>query len=224
MKILIVDNDAHFSDQLSALLSERGYSISLAQNGEDGLQKALLSSYDLFIAECVLPLVNGGDFIRQLRDRGCDTPILVLSSYCRVEDRVYCLNSGADYFLSKPVDFRELLACIRSLLRRTQQSGIVLNFGDLTLNVNTCRLYRGEVSTRLSAKEFHIMRILLQAQDRIVAKDTILSRVWGGDSNAVENHVEVYIGLLRKKIRSLDSIVSIETVRRMGYHLVADKQ
>ena len=133
------------------------------------------------------------------------------------------LNAGADYYLTKPFDTRELLACINALLRRQGKQVDELVYGNISLDLNTCNLVCGEKSVRLSAREFDVMRFLLQAQDRIVSKEMILAKVWGYDSNAVENHVEVYVGFLRKKLKSIGANVRIETIRRLGYHMEVDR-
>jgi DNA-binding response OmpR family regulator len=143
----------------------------------------------------------------------------MLTAKSAVEDRILGLNAGADYYLTKPFDTRELLACINALLRRQDRQVDELVFGNTALDLDTCMLVCSGKSQRLSAKEFDVMRLLLQAQDRVVAKETILARVWGYDSNAVENHVEVYVGFLRKKLKAIGSNVRIEAIRRLGYHL-----
>ena len=136
-----------------------------------------------------------------------------------VTDRIEGLNAGADYYLTKPFDSRELLACINALLRRQGEQVDQLVFGNTELDLSTSILHCGEKSIRLSAKEFDIMRFLLQSGSRNLSKEVLLSRVWGFESNAVDNHVEVYVGFLRKKLRSIGSNIRIEAVRRLGYHL-----
>ena len=133
------------------------------------------------------------------------------------------LNSGADYYLTKPFDTRELLACVNALLRRQGEQVNALSFGNTQLELDSNMLICGENRVRLSAREFDVMRQLMQSPERNVSKETLLAKVWGYDSNAVENHVEVYVGFLRKKLRSIGSSVRIEAVRRLGYHLEADE-
>ena len=136
-----------------------------------------------------------------------------------MEDRIAGLNAGADYYLTKPFDTRELLACINALLRRQGAQVDEVVYGNTALDLSSSILLCGERSVRLSAKEFDIMRYLLQSGSRNLSKEVILSRVWGYDSNAVENHVEVYIGFLRKKLRSIGSNINIVALRNLGYHL-----
>lgn len=145
--------------------------------------------------------------------------ILMLTAKSELEDRITGLNAGADYYLTKPFDARELLACINALLRRQGAQVDEVRFGNTSLDLSSAMLICGENRVRLSAKEFDVMRFLLQAGGRNLSKEVILARVWGFDSEAVENHVEVYIGFLRKKLASIGSNIRIAAIRRLGYHL-----
>jgi len=159
---------------------------------------------------------------RQVRAGRCGTPILMLTAKSAIEDRIAGLNAGADYYLTKPFDSRELLACINALLRRQGGQVDELVYGNTALDLASSTLVCGERSVRLSAKEFDVMRYLLHSRDRNLSKEAILAKVWGYDSNAVENHVEVYVGFLRKKLRSIGSNLRIAAIRRLGYHLEVD--
>ena len=158
-------------------------------------------------------------FFCKFRSKRCNVPILMLTARSDVSDRIEGLNAGADYYLTKPFDSRELLACINALLRRQGEQVDQLVYGNTELDLSTAILRCGGQSVRLSAKEFDVMRLLLQSGQRNLSKEVLLSRVWGYDSNAVDNHVEVYVGFLRKKLRAIGSNVRIEAVRRLGYHL-----
>ena len=182
-----------------------------------------LGIYDLLILDVMMPGLDGYQVARRVRAKRCTASILMLTAKSAVEDRILGLNSGADYYLTKPFDTRELLACINALLRRQGKQVDELVFGNTVLDLDTCTLVCGGKNVRLSAREFDVMRFLLQAQDRILSKEMILARVWGYDSNAVENHVEVYVGFLRKKLRSIGSNVRIEAIRRLGYHLEVEE-
>ena len=160
---------------------------------------------------------------RQVRARRCGTPILMLTARSSLEDRIEGLNAGADYYLTKPFDTRELLACIGALLRRQGAEVNELSYGNTALDLSSGTLVCGEKQLRLSAREFDVMRYLLQMKGQNVSKEAILARVWGFDSNAVENHVEVYVGFLRKKLKAIGSNVHIEAARRLGYHLEVEE-
>lgn len=167
--------------------------------------------------------MDGYEVARQVRAKRCNTPILMLTAKSGVEDRIQGLNAGADYYLTKPFDTRELLACINALLRRQGGQVDELVFGNTALDLSSGMLVCGENSVRLSAREFDVMRFLLQSKDRNLSKEVLLARVWGYDSNAVDNHVEVYVGFLRKKLQSIGSNIRIAAIRRLGYHLEVDE-
>lgn len=219
MKILVIEDEKLLADSLKTLLEKKGFDVEVAYDGETGAQYAELGIYDLMILDIMMPGLDGYQVAAQVRRKRCNTAILMLTAKSAVEDRILGLNCGADYYLTKPFDTRELLACINALLRRQGKQVDELAYGNTVLDLDTCNLICGGNSVRLSAKEFDVMRLLLQAQEKNVSKEMILARVWGYDSNAVENHVEVYVGFLRKKLRVIGSNVRIEAIRRLGYHL-----
>ncbi|MBQ8552368.1 MAG: response regulator transcription factor [Clostridia bacterium] len=219
MRILIIEDEKLLAESLKTLLESKGFEVELALDGEMGKEYAELGIYDLLILDVMMPKLDGYQVARQVRAERITTPILMLTAKSDVEDKIMGLNAGADYYLTKPFDSRELLACINALLRRQGDQINELCLGNTTLDLDTCTLICGAKNVRLSAKEFDMMRFLLGAKKRIVSKETILARVWGYDSNAVENHVEVYIGFLRKKLQSIGSNITIEAIRRLGYHL-----
>ena len=223
MKILVIEDERALADSLKTLLEGKGFDVELAYDGETGAEYAMLGVYDLLILDVMIPNLNGYQVARQVRARRCTTPILMLTAKSDTQDRIEGLNAGADYYLTKPFDSRELLACINALLRRQGTQVDELTFGNTGLDLASGMLVCGERSIRLTAREFDVMRFLLQAQGRILSKEVLLSRIWGYESNAVENHVEVYVGFLRKKLRRIESNVRIEAIRRLGYHLEVDK-
>ena len=224
MKILIIEDEKLLADSLKTLLTGKGFDVEVVYDGETGADYAELGIYDLLILDVMMPGLDGYQVARRVRSKRCTASILMLTAKSAVEDRIQGLNSGADYYLTKPFDTRELLACINALLRRQGRQVDELVFGNTALDLDTCTLVCGGKNVRLSAREYDVMRLLLQAQDRIVSKEMILARVWGYDSNAVENHVEVYVGFLRKKLKAIGSNVRIEAIRRMGYHLEVKQQ
>jgi len=219
MKILIIEDEVMLANSLKALLEGKGFTVEAVYDGESGAEYAELGVYDLLILDVMMPRLDGIEVARRVRAKRCTTPILMLTAKSDLEDRIAGLNAGADYYLTKPFDSRELLACINALLRRQGNQVDELCFGNTALDLGSCMLTCGEKRVRLSAKEFDVMRFLLQAQDRNISKEVILARVWGYDSNAVENHVEVYVGFLRKKLASIGSNIKIVSIRRLGYHL-----
>ena len=223
MKILVIEDEKLLAQSLKTLLEGKGFQVETVYDGETGAEYAELGVYDLLILDVMMPKLDGYQVARWVRARRCATPILMLTAKSELEDRVEGLNAGADYYLTKPFDTRELLACVNALLRRQGGQVDELTFGNTSLDLNSSTLACGEKWVRLSAREFDVMRCLMQAKGRNLPKETILARVWGYDSNAVENHVEVYVGFLRKKLNSIGSNIRIEAVRRLGYHLEADE-
>ena len=219
MKILLIEDEKLLADSVAALLASRGYEVETAYDGDTGLQYARLGIYDLVILDVMLPGLDGCQVARQLRTEHHAVPILMLTAKSDILDRVEGLNAGADYYLTKPFDSRELLACVRALLRRQGDQVDLLCHGNTELDLSTGILRGPEGQVRLSAREFDVMRFLLQSGPRNISKETLLQKVWGYDSNAVENHVEVYVGFLRKKLQAIGSDLRIEAVRRLGYHL-----
>ena len=223
MRILIVEDDKLLAAALADLLEARGFETETVWDGESGAAYGELGVYDLVILDVMLPKMDGRQVARQLRERRCGVPILMLTARSGVSDRVEGLEAGADYYLPKPFDARELIACVNALLRRQGGQVDELALGNTALELGSCTLVCGEKTVQLSAKEFEVMRFLLSAKNGISSKEAILAKVWGHDSNAVENHVEVYVGFLRKKLASIGSNLRIEAVRRLGYRLEAEE-
>lgn len=223
MRILVVEDEIRLAKTLQDILEHQQFLVGLAATGPDGLDEALSGIYDLMLLDWMLPGMDGGEVARQLRARGSDLPILMLTAKGELEDRVAGLNAGADYYLAKPFDTRELLACIRVLLRRGGESlqPEVLSRGDLTLNLSTCILSCRENQIRLTARELEMLRLLMVSFPGVVPKETLLTKLWGYESTAEDNHVEVYVSFLRKKLRHLGSHMEIHTLRCRGYHLEA---
>lgn len=219
MKILVIEDEKLLADSLKSLLERKGFEVEVCHDGESGAEYAELGVYDLLILDVMMPKMDGYQVARQVRSRRCGTPILMLTAKSGLEDRIEGLNAGADYYLTKPFNSRELLACINALLRRQGSQVDELSFGNTSLDLSSATLFCGEESIRLSAREFDVMRFLLQSREHNLSKETILARVWGYDSEATENHVEVYVGFLRKKLKRIGSNIKIEAVRRLGYHL-----
>ena len=222
MKVLIIEDEKLLANSLKTLLESKGFTVEAVYDGETGAAYAMLGVYDLLILDIMIPRMNGLQLARTLRAKRCTTPILMLTAKSTLENRIEGLNAGADYYLTKPFDTRELLACINALLRRQGSHVDELSFGNTVLDLSCTTLVCGEKSVRLSSREFDVMRILLQSGANNLSKESFLSRVWGFDSNAVENHVEVYVGFLRKKLASIGSDVRIVSVRKLGYHLEVD--
>ncbi len=219
MKILIIEDEKLLADSVKMLLERKGFEVECAYDGKTGEQYAELGVYDLLILDVMMPEMDGYQVAREVRAKRCSTPILMLTARSGLEDRFTGLNAGADYYLTKPFDTRELLACINALLRRQGGQVDEMTFGNTALDLSTSILSCGEKSIRLSDREFDLMRYLLQSREKNLSKEVLLVRIWGFESNATENHVEVYVGFLRKKLQAIGSNIRIEAIRRQGYHL-----
>ena len=223
MKILVIEDEQLLAQSIKAVLEQKGFEVETVYDGETGAEYARLGIYDLLILDVMLPGMDGFQVAQALRAGRCATPILMLTAKSGIEDRITGLNAGADYYLTKPFDTRELLACVNALLRRQGGQVDELRFGNTVLDLSSSQLVCGEKSQRLSAREFDVMRLLMQSRERSLSKEILLARVWGYESNAVENHVEVYVGFLRKKLRAIGSDIRITAVRRLGYHLEVEE-
>ena len=215
MKILIIEDDKLLAEALQTLLEIKGFDVEVVYDGEDGTEYAETGIYDLLIMDVMMPKLNGYQMARQVRHRRVTTPILMLTAKSETQDRIEGLNAGADYYLTKPFDNMELLACINALLRRKGDQVDMLRYGNTTLDLTGYMLSTEKNSIRLSKKEFDVMRRLMQFQSRSIRKDVLLTQVWGYESNATENNV----GFLRKKLKSIGSNLKIESIRLLGYHL-----
>lgn len=223
MKILIIEDEKLLADSLKRLLERKGFDVECVYDGKSGEQYAKLGIYDLLILDVMMPEMNGYQVAREVRKNHCATPILMLTAKSDLEDRITGLNAGADYYLTKPFDTRELLACINALLRRQGGQVDEMTFGNTTLDLSTSILHCNGKSIRLSEREFDMMRYFLQSKEKNLSKEILLVRIWGFESNATENHVEVYVGFLRKKLHSIGSNIRIEAIRRQGYHLEVEE-
>lgn len=221
MRVLVVEDEVRLAETLADLLDLNGYTADVCHDGESGLDNALTAIYDVILLDVMLPKLNGFDVLRRLRATGNATPVLLLTARSELSDKVTGLDSGADYYLTKPFEPKELMACVRALTRRQPElrDPDNLTCGDLKLEKNAVTLHCGDRSVRLSRKEFDMMELLMLNQNLVVTKENLLVKIWGYESDAEDNNVEVYISFLRKKLTHLHSTVKIRTIRRVGYTL-----
>lgn len=222
MRVLVIEDETRLAATLRDLLELDGYAVDVCHDGESGLDNALSAIYDVILLDVMLPKLDGFTVLRRLRASGDSTPVLMLTARSEVSDKVQGLDCGADYYLTKPFEPRELLACVRALIRRQPElrSGNEgLTCGDLRLERSTFSLTCGERSVRLSRKEFDMMELLMLNQKQVLTKETLLLKIWGYESDAEDNNVEVYISFLRRKLEHLHSRVKIRTIRMVGYCL-----
>lgn len=222
MRVLVIEDEVRLAATLQDLLEMDGYTVDVCHDGEAGLDNALSAIYDVILLDVMLPKLDGFTVLRRLRSSGNATPVLMLTARSEVSDKVRGLDCGADYYLTKPFEPRELLACVRALIRRQPElrgDGEGLTCGDLRLDKSTFSLFCGDRSVRLSRKEFDMMELLMLNQKQVLTKETLLLKIWGYESDAEDNNVEVYISFLRRKLEHLHSQVKIRTIRMVGYCL-----
>ena len=227
MRLLIVEDEQRLADTLRQLLHRQGYTADVCYDGISGLDNALSGIYDLLILDVMLPGMNGFQIAQKLRAANVAAPVLMLTAKSSLEDRVHGLDSGADYYLTKPFEPEELLACVRTLLRRSGgqlQEDTTLTWGDLSLERATFTLGCGGREVRLSRREYDLMELLMRNGSQVVTKEQLLVKVWGYDSQAEDNNVEVYISFLRRKLAHLRSTVKIKTLRMLGYCLTQEEE
>lgn len=218
MEILLVEDDGRIARLVERTLVEAGHHVDVAYDGPSGLARAAAEAYDLIVLDILLPGMDGLEVCRRLRRRSIRTPILMLTARDAVPDRVRGLDAGADDYLVKPFALEELHARVRALERRASDGADeALQVGDLTLDLGHHEVRRGERTIELTAKEFQLLTYLMRAPGRVLTKERIADHVWGYDSEATSNVVEVYIHYLRDKVDRGFPRPLIRTVRGVGY-------
>lgn len=220
MRILIVEDEVRLAEVLGEIMKAQRYTADIVYDGESAFDYAMSGIYDCIILDVMIPKMDGFEVVRRMRAEKNTTPVIMLTAKDDTGDKIKGLDAGADDYLTKPFIPGELLARVRAISRR--QGEVVmdeLKYEDLTLSLSNYTLSSNEKSLPLGPKEFEVMRLLMTAPNVIVPKENIIVKVWGAESDAEDNNVEVYISFLRKKLKHLGSRVSIVTVRKIGYHL-----
>ena len=217
MRVLYVEDEQFLAEAVKHNLNKEDIECDLAFDGEDGLNMALDKIYDIVILDVMLPKLSGIDILRRMRERKIATPVIMLSALSEVEDKVHGLESGADYYLAKPFKTAELVARIKALMRRPAEiQDETVKYLNLVYDINEKSLN----GITLTAKEAGIIHELLKTPGKIVKKDFLLNKVWGGEALGEDNYIEVYISRLRKVLRKISSKAEINSVRGFGYKIV----
>ena len=222
MRILLVEDEKSLSSAICRYLKKENYAVDPVYTGTDGLDYALAEIYDAIILDVMLPGMDGFQVLRRIRAEGLKTPVCMLTARAGLEDRVQGLESGADYYLPKPFQMVELAACLRAITRRREDAPVMrLTFGDVELNQGESKLICAATghSVKLGAKEFQLMELLLRNPRQILPKEVIIERIWGYDSEAEYNNLEVYVSFVRKKLAFVGSTLKIRAARGVGYAL-----
>lgn len=220
VRVLIIEDNRRLAESIQDLLKQIWYDSDVCTDGSSGAYLLEEGNYDAAILDIMLPGKDGLTILKEARAKGCLLPVLFLTAKSEIEDKVRGLEGGADYYLTKPFDGQELLAVMKTIVRRRGEIlPDCLTFGNLSLDQSTYCLRGPEKSIQLGKKEYEIMRILLINREIVVSKEALLVKVWGNEGNAVDNNVEIYISFLRKKLNFLKADVSIVTMRHLGYRL-----
>lgn len=225
MRVLLVEDERALSSAIVKRLRARHIETEPVFTGTDGFEYARAGEYDAIILDVMLPGMDGFAVLEALRKEKIATPVLMLTARGEVEDRVQGLTLGADYYLPKPFDFEELFACLKAITRRGGEAlRTSLSFGDLVLRESDGHLACAATgkSVKLGAKEYQLMELLLRNPNQILPKELMLERVWGLDSEAEYNALEVYVSFLRRKLSFVGSAVRIRATRGVGYALEAE--
>jgi DNA-binding response OmpR family regulator len=219
--MLIIEDEYSLADAVAETLKNENFNVCIKTNGEDGEDEALTESYDLILLDVMLPKKNGFEILKYLREEKINTPIIMLTAKSEIEDKLNGLEHGADDYITKPFSSRELIARIKAVLKRTNniENTDVLEFGDLTLDLKNAKLKCADNEIQISGKELELLEQLLLNKNQISSRESLLERIWGFDSEAEYNNVEVYITFIRRKLKLIDSNVNIKAVRGIGYKL-----
>ncbi|MGH3250014.1 MAG: response regulator transcription factor [Trebonia sp.] len=220
-RLLVVDDDRDVRDSLRRALGYAGYAVATAADGAEALSAVALAPVDLIILDVLMPMLNGLDTCRMLRDRGHAVPVLVLTARDAIDDRVAGLEAGADDYLVKPFALRELVARVNALLRRTHPVRDLLGYADLTLDLAGHTAARGGVPIVLTKIEYALLELLARNAERVLSYDVITDRVWGYDEAPASNALQVFVALLRRKLEADGLPRLVHNVRGVGYVLRA---
>lgn len=219
MKLLIVEDEIELANALAKLLRKNNYSVETANDGEEALLRYELENYDAIILDIMMPKINGIEVLKRIRKTNTNIPIIMLTAKAEVEDKVLGLDSGANDYLEKPFDTRELLARLRSITRQKEEIDNKLMFGNASLNRKTFELEVNKKSVKLTNKEFQMLEMLMQNKKAVISVDQFIDKIWGDDFDIDNNTVWVYISYLRRKLSALSANVEIKSSRNIGYYL-----
>lgn len=220
MRILVVEDNEDLANSIKRGLEKEGYSVELAFDGDTGLDMALCESYDCIVLDVLLPGVDGFEFVQALRENSVQTPVLMLTALDSVDDKIRGLSHGADDYLTKPFDFRELLARVQSLIRRNHLlRGDVLTFKEIHLNSRTRTVTVKGKELKLSRREFDLLELFMRDPNVVFSREEILEKVWGNERETRSNVVDVYVLYLRSKLKPFGYDKYLETVPGIGYKL-----
>ncbi|MBQ9793765.1 MAG: response regulator transcription factor [Clostridia bacterium] len=219
MRILLAEDERSLAKALVKIFEKNHYSADAVYNGQDALDYLESGNYDVAVLDVMMPVMDGITVLKKIRAGGNQIPVMILTAKAEIDDKVLGLDSGANYYLTKPFDTKELLAGIRAITRSTVELDSKLSMGNITLDRKTFTLSSETGSFRLANKEFQMMEMLMTNPKRLISAEMFMERIWGYDSDSEINVVWVYISYLRKKLLSLNATIEIKATRNAGYSL-----
>ena len=223
MRILVVEDEFSLADIIATKLRKEKYNVDISLDGEEGLDKALSDIYDLIILDIMLPKVNGIEILKEIRNNNIDTKVIMLTAKSSLDDKLIGFEKGANDYITKPFHIEELIARVNVWLRSNEKNinKDILKFGDIELNVRTSTITctKNNESINVSYKELMILEYLMNNSNQIISKEQIYDKIWGIDTDFESNNLEVYLSFVRKKLKIIDSDVTIKAIRGMGYKL-----
>lgn len=220
MKILIIEDEYNLADAIASMLKSKKYAVEIKTDGEEGFEEALTDIYDLIILDVMLPNKNGFEILKELKEEGINSKILMLTAKTTIDDKMVGFNSGADDYLTKPFHMEELLARVDVQLRKSKiTSNDVMKLGDVTLNIKSMELANGNHKVKVIGKEFQLLEFLLNNANQVISKEQLFVKIWGYDSDCDINTLEAYISFIRKKLKLINSTIKLKAIRNMGYIL-----
>ncbi len=225
MRVLLVEDEVRLSQALVEIFKKNQYGIDAVYTGTEGLKFAQSGIYDVIILDVMLPEMDGFTILQKIRESKNSVPVLLLTAKDEVSDKIKGLDTGADDYMTKPFSTEELLARVRALSRRKSEvKEECLTFGDMILNISNCEIQKiGGKSIKLSLKELQVLELFFENPHKVIKKEKIIEKIWGGDSDAEYNNVEVYISFIRKKMETVGITTVIRTTRGVGYSFEEEK-
>ena len=224
MRILVVEDEFSLADIIATKLRKEKYNVDISLDGEEGLDKALSNIYDLIILDIMLPKINGIEILKEIRNNNIDTKVIMLTAKSSLDDKLIGFEAGANDYITKPFHMEELIARVNVQLRSNNEKNInkdILKFGDIELNVraSTILCIKNNETINISYKELMILEYLMNNSNQIISKEQIYDKIWGIDTDFESNNLEAYLSFVRKKLKIIDSDVTIKAIRGMGYKL-----
>ena len=227
MRILVIEDEKNLAEALSHILEHNNFNVDTAFDGEHGLDCALTGIYDAIVLDIMLPKKNGLEVLLEIRNEKITTPVILLTAKSELEDKIRGLDCGADDYLAKPFETEELLARLRAMTRRNGNimvNNSSLEIGDVRIDINNMQLCGKNREITLTKREFDLLEYLIKNSSMVMSKEQIIEKLWGFDSDAEANHVEVYISFLRKKLAFVSDAVTIKTLRKVGYKIALEEK